>query len=559
MRWSKNYLYFIFIISVFVACGGSGGGNTPAGTSGNNSSGYSTIDSSSYSTCVSSSTDSATKYAASDIVSNTIFDYTININFTSNTVQLGTGTAETITSSGTTVVTGVTIATTTYGITITSTTGSAVKYTLTGTLSGTLTVNSTGNYQLYLNGVTISATAGPALDLESSAKAFIVLADGTANSLADSSTRSMTMKAAIYCKGILIFSGSTGTLSLTGNYKHGIFSNDYIRICGGVLSVSVSAKDAIRSVNGFIFDNGTLTISATGATTDDESKGIKVEGVDSAAGQDKGYIVINGGTITITSVSKGITASWDIDEDTTSYSTGNPDPDVVVNNGVIKVTTTGTPYEYISGSTTVSCSPEGIEGKSELIINSGYLTINTADDCLNAGDYIEINDGYIYCYSSDNDAIDSNGPMTINGGVIVAIGSETPEEAFDCDNYTFTITGGTFVGIAGATSTPTASVCTQNVVVLGSLTSGTTMSLSASDGTVIFAYTIPQSYSTMLLSSPDITTGSKYTVYTGGAASSDDSFYALYLDDLSYSGGTAGTSFTVSSRLTNLGGSLGFH
>jgi hypothetical protein len=287
-------------------------------------------------------------FITSDIVSNTTFDYTINIDFTANTVQLDAGTAETITSSGVTILTGVTLSTTANGITITSTTGSAVKYTLTGTLSGTLTVSSTSNYQLYLNGVIINATSGPALDLESTVKAFIVIADGSTNTLADSSTRSMTMKAAIYSKGILIFSGSTGTLSVTGSYKHGIFSNDYIRVCGGTLNVSVSVKDAIRSVNGFIFDDGSLTIEATGTTTDDESKGIKVEGVDSSAGQEKGYIVINGGYITITSVSKGITASWDIDEDTTSYTTGNPDPDVIINNGVINITTTGTPYEYVS-------------------------------------------------------------------------------------------------------------------------------------------------------------------------------------------------------------------
>ena len=227
----------------------------------------------------------------------------------------------------------------------------------------------------------------------------------------------------------MIFSG-TGNLSVSGNYKHGIFSNDYIRICEGTISVSVTAKDAIRSVNGFIFDYGTLTITATGTTVDDESKGIKVEGIDSAAGQDKGYIVINGGNITITSVSKGITASWDIDEDTTTYADGNPDPFVIINNGIITITTTGTVYEYTSGNTTYSCSPEGIEGKSNLTINSGYLTIKTSDDCINAGDSVAINGGYIYAASSDNDAIDSNGTLTISGGVIVAIGSEVPEEAF---------------------------------------------------------------------------------------------------------------------------------
>ncbi|MGD8836544.1 MAG: hypothetical protein PVJ19_16500, partial [Desulfobacteraceae bacterium] len=80
-----------------------------------------------------------------------------------------------------------------------------------------------------------------------------------------------------------------------------------------------------------------------------------------------------------------------------------------------------------------------------------------------------------------------------------------------------------------------------------------TISLMADDGTVAFAFTIPQSYSTMLLSSPDIETGTEYTTYTGGTASGNETFYGLYLGDLSYSDGTAGTSFTVSSSVTNNG------
>ena len=99
------------------------------------------------------------------------------------------------------------------------------------------------------------------------------------------------------------------------------------------------------------------------------------------------------------------------------------------------------------------------------------------------------------------------------------------------------------MGIAGATSTPTSSVCTQNAVILGNGTKNVTMALAATDGTVAFAFTIPQNYSTMLLSSADIKTGSKYTIYKGGTASGTSVFNGLYLGTKSYSGGTAGSSF----------------
>jgi hypothetical protein len=497
---------------------------------------------------------SSTGYDSSDILSNNTFGDTIEIDFSANTAKLSSdSTALSITTGGVTPLTGVTVQQTTYGITITSTVSEKIKYTLTGTLSGTLTVSSDSAYQLYLNGVTINGSAGPALDLESTAKAFIVAASGTTNRLTDASSRSMTMKASVYGAGPIIFSGS-GTLNVTGSYKHGIFSDDYIRVLGTTLNVTVSAKDAVRSVNGFIFDEGTLTITATGKTTDDESKGIIVEGVE-GTGAGKGFIVINGGNITVTSVGKAITAGWDIDEDaTTSTTSDDPNPYMIINNGVITLTTTGTPYEYASGGTTISCSPEGLEAKTSLTINGGYITINTSDDAINAGKSITFNDGYIYAKSSKNDAIDSNGTLTINGGVIVAIGSGAPEGAFDCDVNTFAVTGGTFVGIGGTVSRPTAGYVTQNLVILGSLTSGTTMALKASDGTVAFAFKIPQSYATMILSSPEIDTGTKYSVYTGGTATATTVFNGLYIGSLTYSGGSTSSNFTVSSTITKIGG-----
>lgn len=503
--------------------------------------------------------ESATTYDPADIVANTTFAYTVMIDFTANTAQLSTGTAKDIAADGVTLVTdgskSITVAKTTYGITITSTLEAAANYSLSGALNGTLTVSSNSACELYLNGVSISGSSGPAFNLNSSQKVFIVTAPGTVNTLTDQASRSgMTMKAALFGKGPIVFSGD-GTLSVTGNYKHAIFSNDYIRVRNGTLQAAVTAKDAIRSINGFIFDDGALTINATGTTIDDESKGIKVEGSDDSTynGAGKGYIVINGGYLTITSVGKAITAAWDIDEDpTTPATTDDPSPYVEINNGVITIVTTGTPYEYLSGGTKVSCSPEGIEAKSDLIINSGYFNIKSTDDALNAGNSITINGGYIYAASSTNDAIDSNGVMTIAGGVMVAIGARVPESAFDCDQNTFAVIGGTFVGIAGATSTPTATASTQNSVILGSMTAGKTMALKASDGTVAFAFTIPQSYTTMLFSSPHVETGITYTIYTGGTASADYAFNGLYLGSTSYSGGTAGTSFTVSKHVTDL-------
>ena len=67
---------------------------------------------------------------------------------------------------------------------------------------------------------------------------------------------------------------------------------------------------------------------------------------------------------------------------------------------------------------------------------------------MNASKSIVINGGNIYCYSSGNDGVDSNGTLTITGGTIVSIGTTSPEEGFDCDQNTFKITGGTWESVA---------------------------------------------------------------------------------------------------------------
>lgn len=453
---------------------------------------------------------------------------------------------------------GVTISSDSTGLSITSTSADSIAYSLSGSLSGTVTVTSAADFQVVLNGAAISSSTGPALYLPSTTRAFITTAAGTSNSLENSAG-----KAALYSAGVLVIGGS-GTLEVNGYSKHGILAEDYIRFAGGTVNVNVTKKNAVQAVNAVIIDDVALTITATGTTLDDESKGIKVEGDDDStdgSGAGMGYIVINGGTISITSVSKGITAAWDVDEDLGDYEGGNPDPDVTINSGYITITTTGTPYETTDSSgATISLSPEGIEAKSDLVINSGYIVVETSDDCLNAGDSITINGGYFYCSSSSNDAIDSNGTMTITGGVVVALGSDAPESGFDCDEETFAITGGVLLGMGGSTSKPTAADCTQSVIVLygyGSSLADKTFAICDSSGQAVFAADLGSVADAIVVSSPDLATGASYTVYAGATTTADEEFYGLALDGLTCSGGSSVVTVTTSSTVTTSGTAAG--
>ena len=486
-----------------------------------------------------------------------------------------------------------------------------VKYVLSGTYTGTVFIkNKKADSAVVLNNVNITSDngAGPVLRFSSEKRTFIVVADGTTNTLTDTRvlSQSGTMyddkKGSVYTKGVLIFTGEdsedNGTLSIVNSgYKHAVYAKDYVRIADGLtLNVTVDGtegRDCIRALNAVIIDGGNINLTGRGTVQDDESVGIKVEGEDAddddmtveyTAGA--GFVIINGGTITINTVAKGITAHWKSAKSVIGNSNytatangsllcGNylsgttattPDPFVEINGGIINVTTTGEPYEGRSDSDP-SCSPEGIEAKADMTINAGTITLNCTDDALNAGGSIVINGGAIYAYSSQNDAIDANGSggITVNGGVIVAIGINTPECAFDCDNYPFKMNGGLLVGL-GTSNYTAPQNCTQNTVVLSSSEYGSVNTATAivdGSGNPVFVYALPAGTGdVVILSSPELNSGTTYTVKTGVTVSGGIRFHNLYTTLPSVSGGSSSTTFsiTASSKVytsSNAGNNMG--
>ena len=63
-----------------------------------------------------------------------------------------------------------------------------------------------------------------------------------------------------------------------------------------------------------------------------------------------------------------------------------------------------------------------------------------------------ISKGNVCAWSSSNDGLDANGNLTIDSGVVLAIGSNSPEVAIDANTEggkKFTFNGGTLVAIGG--------------------------------------------------------------------------------------------------------------
>lgn len=406
---------------------------------------------------------------------------------------------------------------------------SKVAYEISGTTTdGMLKIYSDKKFKLTLSDLSITNEDGPAINIQSSKTSFVIL-EGTTN-LADAYTYSNIpdnedAKATFFSEGQLVFSG-TGELVVTGNYKHGITSDDYVRVVSGTITVGDAASDAIHTNDYIIVDGGTLILSAN-------SDGLDCE---------EGYIIINDGSFNINTVDDGIVASYDIDDEE------EPDdsilPNVTINGGDFVINTS---------------EGEGIEAKGTMTINEGTININSYDDGLNAGDDIYINGGNIYVYATLNDAIDSNGGITVTGGTTIAIAVrvDEPDGSFDCDDNTFKITGGTILGLGLNTSFPTESESTQNSVVFDGVSANQLLHIQSEDGTEALTYLVPYSVNTIIYSNAKLETGQTYDIYTGGSVSSGTEVNGLYTSG-TYSGGTSvGDFFTITSTVTQIGGTMG--
>ncbi|WP_117883646.1 carbohydrate-binding domain-containing protein [Aureibaculum luteum] len=406
---------------------------------------------------------------------------------------------------------------------------SKVAYEISGiTTDGMLKVYSDKKFKLSLNDLSITNTDGPAINIQSKKTIFVEL-EGT-NNLTDATSYSNIpddedAKAAFFSEGQLVFSGS-GALNVVGNYKHGIASDDYIRVISGTITVSQAASDGIHTNDYIIVDGGMLNLTA-------DSDGMDCN---------EGYIIINNGTFNINAVDDGIAASYDIDDEDEPDDTITPN--VTINGGDFVIKTS---------------EGEGIESKGIMTINDGTISINSYDDGLNAGDNIYINGGNIYVYATLNDAIDSNGGITVTGGTTIAIAVRTdePDGSFDCDDNIFKITGGTILGLGLNTSFPTESESTQNTVILDGVSANTILNIQSEDGTEALTYQVPFSVKTIIYSNAKLETGETYNIYTGGTVSNGTEINGLYTSG-TYSGGTnSSDSFIINSTVTQIGGELG--
>jgi len=482
---------------------------------------------------------------------------------------------------------------------------------LSGTLSGgQVIVNSSEkeDVRLVLKGASITCLNSSAIYIKDAQKVIIVTAAGTSNYLTDGSSYNYDdvinkePDACIFSKSDLTLYG-TGTLNVKGNFKNGISGKDGVIIKSGTISVN-SLNNGIRGKDYLLVYDGNITVTSGGdglKSTNDTDKGagfiwlkggtflltsatdavsactnliidysnmtIKAGGGSGTNATTQGY----DGTVS----AKGLKASSKIEINDGNISINSADDAIncdttfVMNGGTLNLSTMDDAVHSpksltINGGTiNVTKAYEGFEG-AFINVNGGKTTLAVTDDAINCsrgsateyddGSVVSVTGGTLILNSTGGDCFDSNGSAMMTGGTVVIQGpSSAPEVAIDV-NGNFNINGGFLIAsgpnsgnmIEGASNS---SIQYSVVIKNSSSYFANTSLIHIQDGgnpdLVTFKPVTNASY--LVFSSPGLTSGATYSLYTGGTYSVSTNTGGYYSGG-NYSGGTFKTSFIVSSK-----------
>ncbi|MGC9349302.1 MAG: carbohydrate-binding domain-containing protein [Anaerolineae bacterium] len=344
-----------------------------------------------------------------------------------------------------------------------------------------------------------------------------------------------------------------GTLNITAALD-GIQAESRLSVTGGTINI-VSGGGSANSSTQAGWGDWRQGGNAGGTDTGDSAKGLK-------AGED---VTITDGILTID-------ASDDAIHSNGSMTIGGGELLLASGDDGMHADTTLT---IEGGSLSITQSYEGIES-ALITINDGTIRVLAGDDGINVSggsdgsamggrpgqntfatsgtDHLYLNGGYIYIYA-DGDGIDANSPIDMTGGSVI-INGPTVQMNGPLDYMgEFKVTGGFMVaaGSAGMAQAPSASSTQNSVLVVfnATLPAGTVVRIESDDGEDVLTFVPTKAYQSLVLSSPNLSQGATYTVYTGGSTTGT-------AVDGSYNGGNyeAGeqvTDFTVSTTVTGAG------
>jgi hypothetical protein len=365
-----------------------------------------------------------------------------------------------------------------------------------GELNGSIIINkSDGKLKLVLDGITINSESGPAINLQTEKRVFLVINDDTENFVTDGiehplmSNGSKT-KAAIFSEEQLIVSGN-GELNVTGRYQHGIASDDYIKILSGNINIISAKSDGLRANDYIVIDGGEININADG-------DGIECE---------KGFISINGGLVNINAEKNGIKAFYE-------------DADLSINSYI----------EILNGIINIDSNDKGITSTQDITLDGGAIIISSRGDAVFSHKNIIIEEGYFYFTSLEKQALDARLDIQINGGTSLLY-SNSDEVALESKDGKIIFNGGTAI-VAGALDFNIESSST-GYLKLGSVQANEIIQIKKENELLTIGFL--NTYNHIMVSTNEINPGVKYDLYTSGQIQGNN-FYGLFISG-TYSNG----------------------
>ena len=354
--------------------------------------------------------------------------------------------------------------------------------------------------QIVFKNATLKNTEAPLL-VDAVKKVILIVTDGTKNEVSDESTS--TVKGAIYSDSDLTINGK-GSLTVNGNASNAIKSKDGIRIVDA--TVTTTAKKHGIAANDFINVSGaTLNLTA-------DEDGIHSDNEDDVL---LGNVYLVNTNITINAGDDGINASNTllIDEGATI--------DIQKSEEGLEARL----IHQVGGTITVKSTDDGLNAKDWTLESSdeqgpGQQTKKVKSEAANAknldqaGDVKIVIDGGTLTVDAEGDGLDANGSIEINGGTIVVNGPTSgANAALDYDDNG-TLNGGTVLFVDNGQMTMGFGSNSNQAYLMASIqgTAGATVEVVDSSGKTVASLKASKSFSTVLISSPEIKEGENYTI-----------------------------------------------
>lgn len=429
--------------------------------------------------------------------------------------------------------------------------------------SGTITVNSGGDAVHAESSIDIS---GGTLSLNTTGNAVLESSGSGYNA---------SCSAGLSSQSSVSVNGATVNIKSTGKGGKGISAGGNIDIKGANITIITTGAGATYKNTSGITDcySGTGISSDGNISITSGSLGVNCSGTAAKGISADGTLTI--GTETESPVVNITTSGAKIATSGTGMYAGYAEAkaikstsDIIINNGIITISSADdgmkseSAIAISSATLSITKSIEGLEAPS-ITVNSGNVSIVASDDGFNAtkgnggeandGSCLYLNGGFVVVSASGGDGLDSNGSMVMTGGTVIVHGPQSSPEVGMDFNGTFNISAG-FLVVSGTnsnmTQAPSTSTGLYAVKATSTSSNSTLFHMQDASGNDIVTFKPLRSYYSLIVSSTGLSSGSSYSIYTGGT-STGTLKNGLYTGGV-YSGGTLKKTFTVTSKITSV-------